>query len=176
MLTWDWYDQNLKTRMLDGTRVHGSYHTYAGGISQEVGRMFRFGEGFFIEPQLQLSWYWMKGTDFTTSNGMRVEQDDAYSLTGRAGLVLGKKWDLSEDRYFQPYLKGGVNHEFMGDQKVTVNGIAFSDDLRGTRLYYGTGFDVQFAPNARFYAEFEREDGHKASTPWSVSAGLRIDF
>lgn len=74
--------------------------------------------------------------DFTTSNGMKVEQDDACALTGRAGLVLGKKWDLSEDRYFQPYLKGGVNHEFMGDQKVTVNGIAFSDDLRGTRLYY----------------------------------------
>ena len=176
VLSWDWYDQNLKTRMLDGTRVHGSYNTYAGGISQEFGRLFRFGEGFFIEPQLQLSWYWMKGTDFTTSNGMRVEQDDAYALTGRAGLVLGKKWDLSEDRYFQPYLKGGVNHEFMGDQKVTVNDIAFSDDLRGTRIYYGAGFDVQFASNARFYAEFEREDGNKASTPWSVSAGLRIAF
>lgn len=176
VLSWDWYDQNLKTRMLDGTRVHGSYNTYAGGISQEVGRMFRFGEGFFIEPQLQLSWYWMKGTDFTTSNGMKVEQDDAYALTGRAGLVLGKKWDLDEGRYFQPYIKGGVNHEFAGDQKVTVNDIAFSDDLRGTRIYYGAGFDVQFASNARFYAEFEREDGNKASTPWSVSAGLRVEF
>ncbi len=176
VLSWDWYDQNLKTRMLDGTRVHGSYNTYAGGISQEFGRLFRFGEGFFIEPQLQLSWYWMKGTDFTTSNGMKVEQDDAYALTGRAGLVLGKKWDLDEGRYFQPYIKGGVNHEFAGDQKVTVNDIAFSDDLRGTRIYYGAGFDVQFASNARFYAEFEREDGNKASTPWSVSAGLRVEF
>ena len=176
VLSWDWYDQDLKTRMLDGTRVHGSYNTYAGGISQEFGRLFRFGEGFFIEPQLQLSWYWMKGTDFTTSNGMKVEQDDAYALTGRAGLVLGKKWDLDEGRYFQPYIKGGVNHEFAGDQKVTVNDIAFSDDLRGTRIYYGAGFDVQFASNARFYAEFEREDGNKASTPWSVSAGLRVEF
>ena len=27
VLSWDWYDQNLKTRMLDGTRVHGSYNT-----------------------------------------------------------------------------------------------------------------------------------------------------
>lgn len=176
VLSWDWYDQNLKTRMLDGTRVHGSYNTYAGGISQEFGRLFRFGEGFFIEPQLQLSWYWMKGTDFTTSNGMKVEQDDAYALTGRAGLVLGKKWDLDEGRYFQPYIKGGVNHEFAGDQKVLVNGIEFTDDLRGTRGYYGAGFDLQFARNARLYAEFEREDGQKASTPWSVSAGLRVEF
>lgn len=176
VLSWDWYDQNLKTRMLDGTRVHGSYNTYAGGISQEFGRLFRFGEGFFIEPQLQLSWYWMKGTDFTTSNGMKVEQDDAYALTGRAGLVLGKKWDLDEGRYFQPYIKGGVNHEFAGDQKVLVNGIEFTDDLRGTRGYYGAGFDLQFARNARLYAEFEREDGCKASTPWSVSAGLRVEF
>ena len=176
VLSWDWYDQNLKTRMLDGTRVHGSYNTYGGGISQEFGRMFRFDDGFFVEPQLQLSWYWMKGTDFTTSNGMKVEQDDAYALTGRAGLVLGKKWDLDEGRYFQPYIKGGVNHEFAGDQKVLVNGIEFSDDLRGTRGYYGAGFDLQFASNARLYAEFEREDGQKASTPWSVSAGLRVEF
>ena len=176
VLSWDWYDQNLKTRMLDGTRVHGSYNTYGGGISQEFGRMFRFDNGFFVEPQLQLSWYWMKGTDFTTSNGMDVDQDDMYALTGRAGLVLGKKWNLDESRYFQPYLKGGVNHEFLGDQTVTVNTVEFSDDLRGTRAYYGAGFDLQFAENARLYAEFEREDGRKASTPWSISAGLRVEF
>ena len=176
VLSWDWYDQDLKTRMLDGTRVHGSYNTYGGGISQEFGRLFRFDDGFFVEPQVQLSWYWVKGTDFTTSNGMSVDQDDMYALTGRAGLVLGKKWDIDEDRFFQPYLKAGVNHEFLGDQKVLVNGIEFSDDLRGTRGYYGAGFDLQFAPNARLYAEFEREDGQKASTPWSVSAGLRVEF
>lgn len=176
VLSWDWYDQDLKTRMLDGTRVHGSYNTYGGGISQEFGRLFRFDNGFFVEPQVQLSWYWIKGTDFTTSNGMSVDQDDMYALTGRAGLVLGKKWDIDEDRFFQPYLKAGVNHEFLGDQKVLVNGIEFSDDLRGTRGYYGAGFDLQFASNARLYAEFEREDGQKASTPWSVSAGLRVEF
>lgn len=176
VLSWDWYDQNLKTRMMDGTRVHASYNTFAGGISQEFGRLFRFDNGLFVEPQLQLSWYWMKGTDFTTSNGMDVDQDDMYALTGRAGLVLGKKWDLDEGRYFQPYIKGGVNHEFAGNQKVLVNGIEFTDDLRGTRGYYGAGFDLQFARNARLYAEFEREDGCKASTPWSVSAGLRVEF
>ena len=176
VLSWDWYDQNLKTRMLDGTPVHGAYHTYAGGISQEVGRMFRFDNGLFVEPQLQLSWYWMKGMDFTTSNGMDVDQDDACALTGRAGLVVGKKWDLDNNRYFQPYLKAGVNHEFMGDQQVTVNGIRFTNDLRGTRGYYGAGFDLQFASNARIYAEFEREDGQRASTPWSVGAGLRVEF
>lgn len=176
VLSWDWYDQSLRTRMLDGTPVHGSYHTYAGGISQEVGRMFRFDNGLFIEPQLQLSWYWIKGMDFTTSNGMDVDQDDACALTGRAGLVVGKKWDLDDNRYFQPYLKAGVNHEFMSDQKVTVNGIRFTNDVRGTRGYYGAGFDLQFASNARIYAEFEREDGRKASTPWSVSAGVRVEF
>lgn len=176
VLSWDWYDQDLKTRMLDGTRVHGSYNTCGGGLSQELGRTFSFDNGFFVEPQLQLSWYWMKGTDFTTSNGMDVDQDDMYALTGRAGLVLGKKWDLDEGRFFQPYLKAGVNHEFMGDQKVQINGIEFSDDLRGTRGYYGAGFDLQFAGNARLYAEFEREDGQKASTPWSVSAGLHVEF
>ena len=106
----------------------------------------------------------------------RQDQDDACALTGRAGLVVGKKWELDDNRYFQPYLKAGVNHEFMSDQKVTVNGIRFTNDVRGTRGYYGAGFDLQFASNARIYAEFEREDGRKASTPWSVSAGVRVEF
>lgn len=61
-------------------------------------------------------------------------------------------------------------------KKVTVNGIRFTNDVRGTRGYYGAGFDLQFASNARIYAEFEREDGRKASTPWSVSAGVRVEF
>ncbi len=75
--------------------------------------------------------------------------------------------------------KDGVNHKFLGDQPVTVNWVQFSDDLRGTRAYYGAGLDLQFAEDARLYAECEREDGVKAAThgnaggPCAVLVGLR---
>ena len=75
-----------------------------------------------------------------------------------------------------PTSKAGVNHEFLGKQRAEVNGVEFSGDLRGTRAYYGAGADWQATDAVRLYAEFEREDGHRLSTPWSVSAGLRYEF
>ena len=174
--TWDWYDQDMRTTMLNGIPVTGSYKNYGGGTSMEFGKTIRFGENAFIEPQAQLSYFWLKGKDYSTSNGMVIKNQDTQSLTGRAGLVIGKKWTYGEDVYVQPYLKAGVNHEFLSNQKATINGERFTGDLRGTRAYYGAGVDWQMKENLRLYGEVEREDGHAVSKPWSVSAGLRYSF
>lgn len=176
VLTWDHYEQDLRTRMLDGTPVTGSYHHYGLGASIEAGKTILFDNGTFVEPQVQLFYYWLKGTAFTTSNGMETDQHDADSLTGRAGIVIGKKWTFDDGRFVQPYVKAGVNHEFLGDQKATVNGENFTGSLRGTRAYYGAGIDWKVSDSVRLYGEFEREDGHHLSKPWSVSAGLRYEF
>lgn len=76
----------------------------------------------------------------------------------------------------QPYIKAGVNHEFMSSQKATINGETFTGDLRGTRAYYGAGVDWQVKDSLRLYGSVEGEDGHAVSKPWSVSAGIRYDF
>ncbi len=176
VLSWDWYDQDLNTAMSDGRPVSGSYNSYAAGISQEVGKMFDLGDNMFVEPQAQLSYYWMKGEDYTTSNGMNVTQDDAHSLTARVGAVFGKRWVLDNDRYVQPYVMAGVNYEFLGDQEANVNGHHFDGDLQGCRIYYGVGVDYQISKDVRVYGQFEREEGHYVSTPWSASVGFRISF
>lgn len=89
---------------------------------------------------------------------------------------LGKRWDMGRDRFLQPYVKAGVNYEFLGDCKVSVNGRPFRDDVRGLRAYYGVGADWQLNRRVRFYGEFEREEGDYVSTPWSVNVGVRIAF
>ena len=107
--------------MLDGTPVSGSYNRYALGASIEAGRHFKLANDVFIEPQLQLSYFWLKGKNFTMDNGLAVDTKNADVVTGRAGLVLGKKWEISKNRYVQPYVKGGVIHEFTGDDKTIIN-------------------------------------------------------
>ena len=176
VLSCDWSDQSLSTAMSDGTPVTASYDLNTVGISQEVGRMFRLSHQTFLETQGQLAYYRIQGADYVTSNGMVVRQGDMNALLGRVGLVLGKRWDMGRDRFLQPYVKAGVNYEFLGDRKVSVNGRPFRDDVRGLRAYYGVGADWQLNRRVRFYGEFEREEGDYVSTPWSVNVGVRIAF
>lgn len=182
------YRQKINTRMLDGTGTAGRFNTMGYGASVEFGRMIEYGKNdshwtdhWFIEPQAQLSYFWIRGKRFSMDNGMTVRQDDADSLTGRLGLVWGKKFnrhspDNKDPRYSQFYLKAGVNHEFLGKQTIHVNDIRFSDTLAGTRLYYGAGFDWQWTDDTRLYAQIEREHGHHYTREFEVSAGVKWDF
>lgn len=177
VLSWDRYHQKISDHMLDGTKVSGSYNRYGLGASIEGGRNFKLANDVFIEPQVQLSYFWLKGKGFTMDNGLEVDTKNADVVTGRAGLVLGKKWEISKSRYVQPYLKGGVIHEFTGDDKTTINyDNVFKGDISGTRPYYGLGIDWKFNEQARLYGEFERQDGDHVRSLWNVNVGLRVSF
>ena len=183
--TMDWYNHEIRAAMLDGTPVHDDRSSYGIGASLEGGRKMDFAfsnEGrdyWFLEPQLQLSWFWVRGGSFTSSNGMTIDQSDMASLTDRAGLVLGKKFTLDEKdgpRYVQPYVKAGVNHEFLGEQRARLNGLDMRSDLDGTRVYYGLGVDWQLSDDIRLYMQAEREHGENFTREYNMSAGLKWRF
>ncbi len=181
--TMDWYEHEIRTAMTDGTRVHDDRSSWGVGLSIEGGRRFDFAAdesgSWFVEPQLELSWFYVDGGSFTASNGMAVDQDNMHSLTGRAGAVLGRKFVLdggNGTRYVQPYVKAGLVQEFLGEQKARFNGESFTSDLDGTRVYYGLGVDWQAADNMRLYLQAEREEGEHFTREYNVSAGLKFSF
>jgi outer membrane autotransporter protein len=192
VLSLDHYKEKLTAQQSDWTMTHGRYNTWGWGASAEIGKMFsstQNDEGWgpwyanwWIEPQLQLAYYWGKGKNFTMDNGMTVSQENGQSLIGRAGVVIGKKFNYGKNRkevdkrYSQFYVKGGVKQEFLGDQKLTVNGERFSGNLRGPRVYYGAGFDWNATDQLRLYAQVEREQGSKYKRDYQVSVGLRWQF
>ena len=111
------------------------------------------------------------------NNGMEVETENADVVTGRAGVVIGKQWQISPSRWVQPYLKGGVIHEFTGDDKTVINTIhTFDGDIAGTRGYYGVGLDWRINGQARLYGEVERQDGDHIKSLWNATVGLRVAF
>lgn len=180
VLSADRYGQDIDTRMGDGRKVNGSYNTFGYGLSAEIGRKFAqpgTGKTWFIEPQAQLSWYHVKGDDFTMSNGMQVRQDDADSLTARLGLVAGRDIPLEGGRKGQYYLKAGINHELDGDQSITLNDERFSEhDIMGTRYYYGVGFDWELDKTTRLYGQIEREEGSHYTREIEIRAGIKHSF
>jgi outer membrane autotransporter protein len=192
VLSLDHYKEKLAAEQTDYTVTHGRYNTWGWGASVETGKMFsstQSDEGWgpwyanwWVEPQLQLAYYWGKGKNFTMDNGMTVEQKNGQSLIGRAGVVIGKKFNYGRNRktvdkrYSQFYVKAGVKNEFLGDEKMTVNGERFSNNLKGARVYYGAGFDWNVSDQLRLYAQVEREQGSKYKRDYEVSVGLRWQF
>lgn len=181
----DWYEHEIRTAMLNGVKVHDDRSSYGVGASLEGGRRMDFAfsnnglNSWFVEPQVQLAWFWVRGGEFGTSNGMTIEQSDMNTLTGRAGVVLGKKFALkgsNGERYMQPYVKVGVNHEFLGEQKARINDLHLNSEMEGTRVYYGLGADWQATDNLRLYVQAEREHGEHFTREYNVSAGLKWRF
>lgn len=192
------YEQELEG--FDNTGMDKSkadYGTWGFGASVEVGHIFSFGGGvddrrwfnhWFLEPQLQLSYFLAKGADYTTSTGLKVDQGNADFLTGRAGFVLGKKFNYGtvddlDRRYFQVALLGGVKHEFLGgDQTISYTGVdgakasVHAGDIDGTRFYYGVNCDWQVTDNFRLYAQASREEGDHYTKDYDISIGGKLLF
>ena len=191
------YSQDLTGLANDlSSAFKADYKTYGYGASVEIGHMFDFNNQvddrqwfnhFFIEPQLQLSYFNAHGKDYKTNTGLAVSQSDADFLTGRAGVVLGKKFNYGtaddlDKRYFQVGLKGGVKYEFLGDQTIRFTGVERvtkerkADDVDGARYYYGVTADWQLSHNFRAYATVEREEGDHYTKDFDVSVGVKYQF
>lgn len=192
------YEQELEG--FDNTGMDKSkadYGTWGFGASVEVGHMFSFDgdvddrrwfNHWFVEPQLQLSYFRSQGADYTTSTGLKVDQGNADFLTGRAGFVLGKKFNYGtiddlDRRYFQVALLGGVKHEFLGgDQTISYTGVdgakasVRAGDIDGTRFYYGVNCDWQVTDNFRLYAQASREEGDRYTKDYDISIGGKLLF
>lgn len=170
--------RNSRPRWLDGTPVRGSTSGLTWGASVEVGRQFELSGagGWFAEPQLQLSYLKVQGEDYTLTNRMRVEEKHADSLTGRAGLVLGKTILDEKANGCEIAVKGGLNHEFLGAVKIKVNGEAFDGVTLGTRGYCGLAVDWYATSRLRLFGQIEFEQGAHYTGEYNARLAMKYAF
>lgn len=163
--------------------VHGDVNNWGAGISGEVGHQFRFleesaGSFWFAEPQIQLSYFRVKGKNYETSNAIHIEQKSVNFLTGRVGVSAGKQFAYGADkkRYLQLSAKAGLIHEFSGDQKLRLNGKKLSADGKKNLFYYGADMDWQFADNHKLYLKVDRATGSGYRKDIQIQGGYRYSF
>lgn len=132
-------------------------------------------QGFYIEPQGQLSLNRYSAMDYLTSAGLRVHSDSYDSTIGRIGLVLGHN-SVRGDRSTNLYGKIMYEKEFGGDVTYRLNGVPVQEDFGGHWWTYGLGVTGQFGAGRTYYLEVHRSGGNRFDQEWQVNAGLRWSF
>lgn len=162
----------------DAESFNASYDNTGFSLSTEVGYRWEFNEVFFVDPQVELTYSYLNGDDFTSSNVVHVNQDDFQSLVGRFGANLGAHFNGGKDSV---YISASVNHDFLGDADYTAytdtSAVrSFSNDLGGTWYTYGVGAQFAAGENLNFYGTLQKSSGNDFAQDYRYSVGMRYVF
>lgn len=159
----------------------GDYSATGYSLSAQYSK--RFGDvdaKGYVEPQLQLTWSRMGGSDFGMTDVFNqkysVKQDAFNSLVGRLGVELGQASD-----YGHYYARFSVAHEFAGDMDTH-----FADaygrtkdrsfDLGDTWTEITVGGTYNLSKTMSFFGDVSKTLSGDYKDDWKVNAGLRFTF
>ena len=153
----------------------GDYNTNGYSISAEYGKRFEQGNGFWIEPQVELNYGTVGTVDYTTGNGAKVRQEGMDSLVGRVGFSFGK--DIKAGNI---YARASYLYDFDGETEVTMSHSGISDvyeqDLGGGWFEVGLGANINLSDATHLYFDVVKTFGGDVETPWQWNAGMRWTF
>ena len=165
-------DNDFKTTAGVG---NGDYKTNGYSISAEYGKRFTKNNGFWIEPQVELTYGRVGTVNYLTSKGASVRQEGMDSVVGRLGFSLGK--NIKQGNV---YVRASYLYDFDGDTKVTYSNSAvdrsFEQDLGGGWWEVGVGTNINLSDVTHLYFDVEKTYGGNVATPWQWNAGVRWSF
>lgn len=154
----------------------GDYDAWGTSLSGEYGMKVDLDGGWYVTPQAQLTLMRIGGEDYTTNNGIKVNQDSLESAVGRVGFEVGKR--ISDSGSI--YAKASLLHDFAGsaDTYLSLNGLtnSYHQDIGDTWCEAGIGFNYKTSKNSYVYTDVVKTFGGDVATPWQWSAGLRWTF
>lgn len=159
--------------------MKGDYDNNAFVISAEYGWHLPVMEIGFIEPQVELTYGRIMGEDFTTSNGVEIEQDDFDSFIARLGVRAGIK---CPGDWGTVYARASVVHDFDGEFDATARSLKTSatadiyEDLGGTWGEFGIGANINFTKNTYMYVDAEITSGGEVDENYRWNIGVRHNF
>ena len=160
--------------------MSGDYDNNAFSVSAEYGWHFRLNDVAFVEPQAELTYGRIMGDDFTTSNGVRMTQEDFDSLIGRLGVRAG--FYFPKDRG-TIYARASVLHDFQGEAESKATLVAnaktsstLKDDLGGTWYEFGLGANFNLTDATYVYVDLERTNASKVVEDYRWNCGIRHAF
>ena len=153
----------------------GDYETNGYSLSAEYGKRFTKDNGFWIEPQVELTYGYVGAVDYLTNNDVKVRQNGMDSLVGRIGFAMGRNIKAGN-----VYARASYLYDFDGETDVTFskNSVTrgFKQDLGGGWWEVGVGTNINLSEATHLYFDVEKTYGGNVATPWQWNAGIRWSF
>ena len=153
----------------------GDYETNGYSLSAEYGKRFTKDNGFWIEPQVELTYGYVGAVDYLTNNDVKVRQNGMDSLVGRIGFAMGRNIKAGN-----VYARASYLYDFDGETDVTFSkeGVTrgFKQDLGGGWWEIGVGTNINLSDAIHLYFDVEKTYGGNVATPWQWNAGVRWSF
>ena len=165
---------------IKGSDRYGSdYGSNGFSITTEYGYRQNLKNNFYIEPQAELTYSRIGGSDYTMSlndkDGAKVSNDAFNSLIGRVGFTVGRQQEQSTI-----YAKLSLAREFKGEvaTRASYGAVTRSYESGGsdTWLEYGIGFNAKMSKGTNLYGEIEKTTGSVIRTKWRANLGVRYSF
>lgn len=132
-------------------------------------------QGWFVEPQAQLTFGWLDGADLTLANGVHYHENNIKSAVGRAGLRVGY-----EGQQAQFFAKADWFHEFGGSSQLYLSDdegqLYLDEDYGDTWFAYGLGLTANLTKNSQLYADIEKSNSGTYHEKWCWDVGVRWTF
>lgn len=155
------------------------FKKHAYGLSFEYGKRIDFGlnQNLFVEPQVQVKYTRLNGTNYTTERGTSVHTDNINSLVGRVGALVGFKTENGS----QFYAKASVLNEFAARSNQSLSAANGDNTIlnhhyRDTWIELGFGANIKLSDSSYFYGDVERSIKGSIDKKWQINAGLRFEF
>lgn len=169
-------DNDFKVFDTNSNKITGDFNNTGVSLSAEYGRKNDLQNGWYIEPQAQFTLGYLGGDNYTTSNGIEVNQSGIKSAVGRIGFNIGK--EVGDKGVV--YAKANLLHEFGGGYEVTMTDstgrVKVSDSFNDTWFEYGIGAAFATGTNSHIYLDVERSAGSDFTKDWQWNVGARWNF
>lgn len=156
------------------TQSKGDYTNYGISLSAEYGKRFTL-DRVFIEPSVRMDLGKIGHESYTTSSGVRVDQDRMYTAQGSLGAKLGYKLDKGNI-----YARLSGVKEFAGDvdMKYQLGNTSntHSEDFEDEWLEFGVGGNYRVAENVNLYLDLSRTTDATVDTNWQANLGFRWEL
>lgn len=132
-------------------------------------------QGWFVEPQAQMTFGWLDGADLTLANGVHYHENNIKSAVGRAGLRIGYEGEQA-----QFFAKADWFHEFGGSSQLHLaddeGQLHLDTDYGDNWFEYGLGLTANLTKNSQLYADIEKSSTGSYHKKWGWDAGVRWNF
>ena len=157
----------------------GDYMMTGAIVGVEAGHRFDLAHNMFVEPQVQLSYSWLRATDYAT-NIRSVDFETIESLVARVGVMGGMKF---AEKRGAAYLKASYNHDFLGNVDATMhavngsnNSAKISDELDDNWAEVSLGVSYSVTDTLNTFLDVGTGFGGDIDQKWRINFGARYAF